>query len=247
MSRIHPSDQSRCHGHLLFKNHKLGSRTRPLHDDDDDKRSDQLSADPSVMLTVWKRSSMSFQGTDGFTVFDPHGTLVFRVDNYSRKNGYGLVLMDGVGNALLSLKPKMLSMQYQWNAYRGDQDGCERTSKVFSMRSPSVLSDFHAAGRKHVAEIFMGTRLGGRRHDQNMPDFKIQGSFRSRDCKIVKTCTGEVVARISRKRANNTTILLSDDVFSLVVQPGFDTHLIMAFVIVLDRISSKPFSPFLCS
>jgi len=59
------------------------------------------------VLTVWKRSSMSFQGTDGFTVFDPHGTLVFRVDNYSRKNGYGLVLMDGVGNALLSLKPKV--------------------------------------------------------------------------------------------------------------------------------------------
>ena len=50
---------------------------------------------------------MSFQGTDGFTVFDPNGTLVFRVDNYSRKNGYGLVLMDGVGNALLSLKPKV--------------------------------------------------------------------------------------------------------------------------------------------
>uniref|UniRef100_A0A6N2KMI7 Protein LURP-one-related 5-like n=1 Tax=Salix viminalis TaxID=40686 RepID=A0A6N2KMI7_SALVM len=243
MSRIHPSDQSRCHGHLLFRNHR-GGRKRPLHDDDDHKHRDQVAAS-SVMLTVWKRSSMSFQGTDGFTVFGPHGTLVFRVDNYSRKNGCGLVLMDGVGNALLSLKPKILSMQYQWRAYRGDQDGCGKAN-VFFMRSPSVLSNFQAAGRKHVAEIFMGTHSGG--HHQSMPDLKIEGSFRSRDCKIVKTCTGEVVARISRKRVmNNTTILLSDDVFSLVVHPGFDTHLIMAFVIVLDRISSKPFSPFLCS
>ncbi|CAK7343426.1 unnamed protein product [Dovyalis caffra] len=236
MSRIHPSDQSKCHGHSLLKDHK-GSR-RPLHENG--KHHDQYLADPSV-LTVWKRSSMSFQGTDGFTVFDPHGTLVFRVDNYSRKNGYGLVLMDGVGNALISLKRKILSMQYQWNAYIGE-DGCEK-NKVFSMRSPSVL--LHTAGRKHVAEIFMGRKLG--HHHQNTPDFKIEGSFRSRDCKIVKTSTGEVVAKISRKRVNNTTILLSDDVFSMVVQPGFDTQLIMAFVIVLDRISSKPFSPVLCS
>ena len=134
MSRIHPSDQSRCHGHLLFKNHKLGSRTRPLHDDDDDdddKRSDQLSADPSVMLTVWKRSSMSFQGTDGFTVFDPHGTLVFRVDNYSRKNGYGLVLMDGVGNALLSLKPKVRT----YNVYQLVHQGF-----IFAMSTPRVMA-----------------------------------------------------------------------------------------------------------
>lgn len=235
MSRVHPSDQSRCHGHSLLKDHN--DSRRPLHDHD---KHHPLLPPPSV-LTVWKRSSMSFQGTDGFTVFDPHGTLVFRVDNYSRKNGYGLVLMDGVGNALLSLKPKMLSMQHQWNAYIGE-DGCEKT-RVFSMRSPSVL--FHSAGRKHAAEIFMGAQLG--RHHQNTPNFKIEGSFRSRDCKIVKASTGEVVAKIFRKRVNNTTILLSDDVFSLVVQPGFDSHLIMAFVIVLDRISSKPFSPVMCS
>ena len=114
MSRIHPSDQSRCHGHLLFRNHK-GGRKRPLHHYDD-KHRDQVAAS-SVMLTVWKRSSMSFQGTDGFTVFDPHGTLVFRVDNYSRKNGYGLVLMDGVGNALLSLKPKVRTRVYRSMKY----------------------------------------------------------------------------------------------------------------------------------
>lgn len=66
-------------------------------------------------FTVWKRSSMSFQGTDGFTVYDEYGTLAFRVDNYSRKNGFlgsgggggGLVLMDGSGKALLTLTPKV--------------------------------------------------------------------------------------------------------------------------------------------
>ncbi|KAI3708991.1 hypothetical protein L2E82_38645 [Cichorium intybus] len=77
-------------------------------------------------LTVWKRSSMSFQGTDGFTVYDRHGKLGFRVDNYSRNShvrnrwscsndgagcvsgggsGGALVLMDGSDNPLITLKP----------------------------------------------------------------------------------------------------------------------------------------------
>lgn len=99
MSKIHPAE-NRCHHLLLKYNEKVDENGRHQHQ----------RQHPSV-LTVWKRSSMSFQGTDGFTVFDPHGRLVFRVDNYSRKNGYvaggGLVLMDGVGNALLTLKPKV--------------------------------------------------------------------------------------------------------------------------------------------
>ncbi|KAJ4832501.1 hypothetical protein Tsubulata_000051 [Turnera subulata] len=195
-----------------------------------------------TVLTVWKRSSMSFQGTDGFTVFDPHGRLVFRVDNYSRKNGYvagnGLVLMDGVGNALLTLKPKAFSLQSQWNAFK--EEGCGKNpkmTKVFSMRNPSVL---HHCG-KDVAEIFMGTQ--GHRHQT--PDFRIQGSFKARNCKIL-TPDGNLAAKIHRKRVN-TTILLSDDVFSLVVEPGFEPQLIMAFVIILDRISSAPYTPVLCS
>lgn len=95
---------------------------------------------------------------------------------------------------------------------------------------------------KDEAEIFMG---GSTIKGHQVPDFKIEGSFRARDCKIT-TPTGEVAAKLARKRVNST-ILLSDDVFSLVVQPGFDAQLIMAFVIILDRISSRPFAPVLCS
>ncbi|KAJ0087632.1 hypothetical protein Patl1_31639 [Pistacia atlantica] len=194
------------------------------------------------MLTVWKRSSMSFQGTDGFTVFDHHGRLVFRVDNYSRNKAAGLVLMDGAGNGLLCLKPQMLSMQYQWNAYREEEeeeDDHGKRSRVFSMMRRSLVF-FHNG--KDEAEVYMG---GNKQAQSNRPDFTIEGSFRTRNCKI-KNANGEVVAKISRKRVNST-ILLSDDVFNLVVQPGFPTHLVMAFVIVLDRICSKPFAPVLCS
>ena len=57
--------------------------------------------------TVWKSSSMAFHGTDGFSFFDEQGKLVFRVDNYARKSKCDLVLMDGDGRALLTLRPQV--------------------------------------------------------------------------------------------------------------------------------------------
>lgn len=211
-----------------------------------EKGVDDYRLRPSA-LTVWKKSSMSFQGTDGFTVFDQQGRLVFRVDNYSRNHpcvaASGLVLMDGAGNALLSLKPQILSMQYQWNAYR-EEDGCGKSSpgcKVFSMRSSSMVL---FGGGKDKAEVCMGSASG--RGRQQRPDFRIEGSFRNRNCKI-RNAEGEVVAKIARKRVMNSTVMLSDDVFSLAIQPGYNSDLIMAFVLVLDRISTKPYTPALCS
>ncbi|KAM7263851.1 hypothetical protein ACFE04_001534 [Oxalis oulophora] len=184
----------------------------------------QEETKPTV-LTVWKRSSMSFQGTDGFMVFDKNGTLVFRLDNYSRKSPSSIILMDGDGKALLTLRTQF--MQFQWKAYNG-----ENAKKLFSMRASSYGKD--------EAEVFMAAG------STKQADFKVHGSFRSRNCKIT-TSNGEVAAKIARKRANNTTILLSDDVFSLVVQPGFDSQIIMAFIVILDRICNKPYTPLCCS
>ncbi|KAK9290767.1 hypothetical protein L1049_008943 [Liquidambar formosana] len=244
--RIHPAAEIKCRN-LLTKSESV---------DNNEESSHNPPCRPSV-LTVWKRSSMSFQGTDGFTVFDGHGRLAFRVDNYSRKNecvaGGGLVLMDGAGKALLTLKPQIFSMQHQWNGYGGgDDNGCGGKSdpilcKVFSMRRRSALVQRQS---EDEAEVFMMHGAAGRcgtGSKKQHPDFRISGSFRRRNCKITSP-TGELVANIARKKVIvNTTILLSDDVFSLVIQPGFHSHLIMAFLIILDRISAKPFVPAFCS
>lgn len=102
MYRIHPdSDQNRCVGFSKgFENVVLNSSS-----------SSSSPSDEYVLLTVWKRSSMTFQGTDGFTVIDSSGRLAFRVDNYTRKEcrggGGGVVLMDGHGKPLLTLKPQV--------------------------------------------------------------------------------------------------------------------------------------------
>ncbi|XP_057498485.1 protein LURP-one-related 5-like [Actinidia eriantha] len=241
MSRIHPAENQCADKYVEGENCFSHSEH------------DQYRDSPCV-LTGWKRSSMSFQGTDGFMVFDSCGQLAFRVDNYTRKADGGLVLMDGSGNALLTLKPQMLSMQYQWNGYRGEAYRTSPKSREFAMRRPrsvlirGITSNSNNNKKECEAEVFMGSSSSSEPNKQNRstPDFKVEGSFRRRDCKI-KTSSGALVAKIARKRVVNSTILLSDDVFSLAVQPGYEPQLIMAFVVILDRISPKRFAPVLCS
>lgn len=136
----------------------------------------------------------------------------------------------------LQILLQILSMHEQWNGFQGD-DSSKASPKtpVFTMRRRSMIQS------SDEAEVFMwGSILGAM-----APDFRIDGCFRSRHCKI-RDCSGEVAAEISRKKAN-TTLLLSDDVFSLIIRPGCECDLIMAFVVIMDRICRKPFAPILCS
>ncbi|EES09156.2 protein LURP-one-related 5 [Sorghum bicolor] len=187
--------------------------------------------------TVWKRSSMGFHGTDGFSVYDAAGALAFRVDNYSRRQKLfagELLLMDGHGAPLLALRPQIFSMHDQWNCYNASEEGQAKTTsshRLFSMRKCSVLQ------KGHEAEVSMSG-------SSCSTSFWVEGCFRRRSCKI-RNGDGEEVARITRKKSNSLT--LGDDVFSLVVQPGVDCAMIMAFVVVLDRICWKPYTPLICS
>lgn len=129
------------------------------------------------------------------------------------------------------------SLQHRWNAYKGtdsDGDGSQIIQPyVFSMRKQSTFGYFKF---QNEADIFMGRA--------ELPDFRIEGSFRRRTWRITRFGDGEVIARISTKKVGN--MILSDEVFSLVVVPGFSRQLAMAFVIVLDRICGNKYMPSLC-
>lgn len=112
MPRIHPSNNNKCR--LTKASIVVEEQLEEEEEAAAGRRS--CSSSPPSLLTVWKRSSMSFHGTKGFTVFDQDGSLAFRVDNYARNSlqrllgvgeGGGLVLMDGDGKALLTLKPQV--------------------------------------------------------------------------------------------------------------------------------------------
>ncbi|KAI3726153.1 hypothetical protein L1987_65950 [Smallanthus sonchifolius] len=256
MSRVHPSSENKSGSHRL-------------QCDNHDALPVAVSSCPKhTTLTVWKRSSMSFQGTDGFTVYDRQGRLAFRVDNYSRKNGWScssrsgaaLVLMDGSGKPLLTLKPQIFSFQSQWNGciYIEDDYKSFKNRTIFVMRRPSSTLFVFSQQVQCEAEVYLTepeANEGFKKTSPPPPDYRIEGSFWNRNCKIMSTASGEVAAKIIRKRtctptmvSSSSTMVLSEEVFSLVVKPGFDPQLIMAFVVILDRICFKPFfTPLMCS
>ncbi|KAL6653304.1 hypothetical protein ACP70R_008882 [Stipagrostis hirtigluma subsp. patula] len=231
-TRVHPSEADDLHrgGHA------------------DGRRA--AAADRPAVYTVWKRSSMGFQGTDGFSVYDAAGALAFRVDNYSRRRKLfagELLLMDGSGAPLLALRPQILSMRDQWNCYRASEEiGSDKSSRrqhLFSMRLCSLIKT------SDDAEVYMvGSASSSDRNGEEVPDFRVQGSFWRRSCKI-RNGDGEEVARITRKKAGAAleSVTLGNDVFTLTVMPNADCTMIMAFVVIMDRICQRPYKPLMCS
>lgn len=98
---------------LLTQTQNKMSRIYPTeakNNTDNNAESSASTSNRPTVWTVWKKSTMSFQGTDGFSIFDSQGKLAFRVDNYSRRHKYltrEILLLDGGGKALLALRPQV--------------------------------------------------------------------------------------------------------------------------------------------
>ena len=131
---------------------------------------------------------------------------------------------------------QIFSTHDQWNCYKASEE-CQgkrtRSHQLFSMRKCSVLK------KGHVAEVSMAG---------HGPSFCVEGCFRRRSCKI-RNSDGKEVARIMRKKAEAaaSSLMLGDDVFNLTIQPNVDCTMIMAFIVVLDRICWRSFTPMICS
>eukprot|EP01018_Ginkgo_biloba_P036917 Gb_03478 [translate_table: standard] len=184
---------------------------------------DQFCTGPDpAKLTVWKKSLL-FSG-NGFTVFDSTGNLVFRVDRYGSTVEGEVVLMDAVGKSLLTLRHKMPFLPHRWEGFHGDR--VEGQKPAFTVKRSSML------GIKSPVQVFMSSG-----YLKKQSDYYVQGSFRERSCTI-HSSDSTIAAQVSRKCATSK-IMLERDVFSLVVQPGYDQAFIMGLIIVLDHLSHE--------
>lgn len=88
----------------------LKSLSRSVHDDEEPQEQPELfdtdggsnDDDLCTSLTVWRKSLLI--SCNGFTVIDSNGNLVYRVDNYMGGRPKELVLMDGKGNSILTMR-----------------------------------------------------------------------------------------------------------------------------------------------
>eukprot|EP01018_Ginkgo_biloba_P036921 Gb_03480 [translate_table: standard] len=189
------------------------------------------SAHPEV-LTVWKKT-LFFRG-NGFTALDSTGNTVFRVENYTPNAKEEVVLMDGAGNCLITLRRKILSLHQRWEGFTCNGVDGSSEEAVFCIKRSWMLS------RKTCVDVFMKPHMISSYFGWRHCDYHIEGSFRERSCTIYDRSTRAIVAEVKRKRAaNSETLMLGKDVFSLVVHPGGNRALIMSWIVVLDHINRE--------
>ncbi|XP_062231068.1 protein LURP-one-related 8-like [Phragmites australis] len=190
----------------------------------------------AVSLTVW-RQSLLFNGK-GFTVFDCKGNLVYRVESYTGGSPREIVLMDADGHGLLIIRRKKLSFADEWLIYDGDAAAAQSTAaptKRFTARRHVSLrptrSLAHLAPARAQARGDTGAAPSCR--------YDVEGSYAGRSLDVFASSGSNGVQRRRVAAVCQKEAAVGPDVFSLVVEPGFDPALAMAVVILLDQMHAS--------
>ncbi|KAI3993754.1 hypothetical protein MKX01_002767 [Papaver californicum] len=185
------------------------------------KTPQQISGRQVEVLTVWKKSLLF--NSDGFTVFDTKGNLVFRVDNYQSGSKKEIVLMSDTGKPLLTIRRKRLSFADNWMVF----DGETSVSPIFLVKKP--VNFLAAKDVAHAISCIDGLNSSS---NKNLM-YGIIGSYAQR-CVAVYDNKKRLVAEIQKKEAK-AGVSYGGDVFKLIVQPELDQTIAMALVILMEQ------------
>ncbi|KAM1079946.1 hypothetical protein ACFX13_014918 [Malus domestica] len=171
--------------------------------------------------TIWMKSLVCH--TNGCTVYNSSGNIVYRVDNYDKKCSNEVHLMDLQGKVLYTICKKKLKAFEQWDGYRTSSPSNRNKEKPgFQVKSYS--------------RMLMGTTA-------------CQITVECDKYWIVAGKSGAVGYRIvdidehivaeAKQKLSSSGVVLGDDVLTLEVVPHMDHSFIMAIVIVYGLICRK--------
>ncbi|KAM0941201.1 putative tubby-like protein [Dioscorea sansibarensis] len=181
----------------------------------------QYCAPYPVDLTV-KKKALSLSDGD-FSVLDVNGNVVFKVKGKLLSLRDRRVLVDAVGNPIISMQQKMISMHRRWQVFRGDSS--DEKDLLFSAKKSSLIQF------KTNLDVFLASNT-----TEHACDFKIKGSYFERACTIYLGESNTIVAQMSRKYTV-TNIVLGKDTFGVTVYPNIDYAFIVSLIIILDEIN----------
>ncbi|XWS48943.1 hypothetical protein CRYUN_Cryun13aG0120600 [Craigia yunnanensis] len=168
-------------------------------------------------FTIWMKSLVCH--TNGCTVFDSKGEIVYRVENYDSKGSSEVHLMDLRGKVLFTILKKKLQIFGCWNGYRGNFTGTKPCFQV--KRCCSILQRDLACHVTVGFNKYWIVRLGRKK----------QGF------KIVNLAE-DIVTEVKQKQLSSGMVL-GDDVLTLEVEPYIDHSLIVALVTVYGLINRR--------
>ncbi|XP_057417635.1 protein LURP-one-related 4 [Lotus japonicus] len=166
-------------------------------------------------FTLWMKSLVLH--SNGCTVYDSNGDIVYRVDNYDRKGTREVNLMDLRGKVLCTIKKRLLAIG-SWEGHRY----CSNSSYT-SQEQP-----WFQVKRCNTGKVACQIKVGCQKY------CIVRISGKAAAFKIV-TKDGHIVAEAKQKHSPSG-VVLSNDVLTLDMAAGTDHSLIMALVTVYGLI-----------
>ncbi|KAK4488261.1 hypothetical protein RD792_004008 [Penstemon davidsonii] len=168
--------------------------------------------------------------SNGCTVFDSNGQVVFRVDNYQKTSSNEVFLMNSNGQVLFSIKTKNVLMFRNWEGYKWTNSKfCKEDDQLFK-----VTRKCKVFGREITSFVIQECNgVAGN-------CYKIVGLEGKSTLKIIDF-SGRILAEVKLviQKQSLGGVSLGDDVLSLTVEPQTDQTLIMALVLVHGMINRK--------
>ncbi|KAK9053154.1 hypothetical protein SSX86_029784 [Deinandra increscens subsp. villosa] len=174
--------------------------------------------------TIWMKSLVL--NSNGYTVYDSSGEVVFRIDNYDSKCRSEVYLMDLYGNIVCTILRKELLRSGLWDCY-SDKDSSRpwfRVGKTFGFFKNSSVYDVLVGSNK-------GQSISSWNH-------KMEGHVNSLEFKIIDG-EGRLAAMVQRKRSSLGGVALGEDVLCVTVEPHVDHIFVMALVAIHGLICGK--------
>ncbi|KAI3713391.1 hypothetical protein L1987_71968 [Smallanthus sonchifolius] len=173
--------------------------------------------------TIWMKSLVL--NSNGYTVYNSNGEVIFRIDNYDSKRRSEVYLMDLRGNIVCTILRKKILRFGLWDCYN-DKDSSRpwfRVGKTFGF-----------CKNNSVYDVLVGTNEG---QSINGSNHRMEGSDHKLEFKIIDG-EGRIAAEVKRKQSSSG-VVLGEDVLCVTIEPQVDRIFVMALVAVHGLICGK--------
>ncbi|MFS7941793.1 putative tubby-like protein [Helianthus anomalus] len=173
--------------------------------------------------TIWMKSLVL--NSNGYTVYDSNGEVVFRIDNYDSKCRSEVYLMDLRGNIVCTILRKKLLRFGLWDCYN------DKDSRIPWFKVGKAFGFFN---NDYIYDILVGTNEAQSISSSN---HRMEGSIDNLEFKIFDG-EGRIMAVVQRK-LSSSGVALGEDVLFVTIEPHIDHIFVMSLVAILGLIRRK--------
>ncbi|CAI9759781.1 unnamed protein product [Fraxinus pennsylvanica] len=185
--------------------------------------SPQFRASHPVNLLIDKK--VFTLSTTRYTVTSTDGNLVFKVEKFPLSFHGTLVVLDGAGTPVITLRPKKLSYHSRWEVFSGEST--DKKDLIFSVKRSSMFQ-IHTK-----LDVFLANNTS-----EEYCDFKLKGSSYERSCDIYAGNSSTPIAQMDKKLTAGS-IFLGKDKFMVRVSPNIDYAMVVSLIIILEEIATR--------